>query len=377
MFRRLRTIVQKEMIQMFRDRASLRIMILTPVLQLLVYGYVATMDIRQIPFVVCDLNRTAESRQLVESFTTSGYFQVVDQVDDVSRLDWYLDRGKARAALVIPHDYAQSLKTGQTVTTVQLLLDGANSNTATIAQSYAANIVSEAGFKIVLDRFRRLGSRVERVLLENEPRIWYNPDLKSLNYMVPGTICILLLQMLVPLTSLGIVREKERGTIDQLRVTAIRPVEMILGKTLPGVFMGYFNVLVIITVGRFWFGVPVKGSVLTLLLMSGLFIVSALALGIFISTITETQQQAMFTGQFFMVPNMLLSGFMFPISSMPAAMQYVTYLIPLRYFLRVVRGIFLKGVGISALWPDALALAVFGAIMLSLSILRFGRTTRR
>jgi len=225
----------------------------------------------------------------------------------------------------------------------------------------------------VLERFRRMGSRVERVLLENEPRIWYNPDLKSLNYMVPGTICILLLQMLVPLTSLGIVREKERGTIDQLRVTAIRPIEMILGKTLPGVFMGYFNVMVIIAVGWLWFGVPVKGSLLTLLLMSGLFIISALALGIFISTITESQQQAMFTGQFFMVPNMLLSGFLFPISSMPAAMQYITYLIPLRYFLRVVRGIFLKGVGIAALWPDAMALAVFGVLMLSLSILRFGR----
>jgi len=373
MFRRLKHIVRKEMTQMFRDRASLRIMIITPVMQLLVYGYVATMDIKQIPFVVCDQNRTQESRQLVESFTTSGYFQVIDQVDAVTRLDWYLDHGKARAALVIPHDYAQSLKTGQATTSVQLLLDGTNSNTATIAQSYAANIIAESGFRIVLERFRRMGSRVERVLLENEPRIWYNPDLKSLNYMVPGTICILLLQMLVPLTSLGIVREKERGTIDQLRVTAIRPIEMILGKTLPGVFMGYFNVMVIIAVGWLWFGVPVKGSLLTLLLMSGLFIISALALGIFISTITESQQQAMFTGQFFMVPNMLLSGFLFPISSMPAAMQYITYLIPLRYFLRVVRGIFLKGVGIAALWPDAMALAVFGVLMLSLSILRFGR----
>jgi ABC-2 type transport system permease protein len=374
--RRLRYIVGKEMTQMFRDRASLRIMIITPVMQLLIYGYVATMDIKQIPFVVCDMNRTQESRQLVESFTTSGYFHVIDQVDSVNRIDRYLDHGKARAALIVPHDYAQNLKTGKT-TSVQLILDGTNSNTATIAQSYATNIVSEAGFKIVLDRFRRTGTKVERVLLENLPRVWYNPDLKSLNYMVPGTICMLLLQMLVPLTSLGIVREKERGTIEQLRVTPIRPIEMILGKTLPGVFMGYVNVMVIIIVGRFWFGVPMKGSIITLLLMSGLFIVSALALGIFISTITETQQQAMFTGQFFMVPNMLLSGFMFPISSMPQIMQYLTYLIPLRYFLRVVRGIFLKGVGLSALWPDALALAVFGAAMLSLSILRFGRTSRQ
>jgi ABC-2 type transport system permease protein len=373
MIRRLRHIVRKEMTQMFRDRASLRIMIITPVMQLLVYGYVATMDIKDIPLVLCDLNRTQESRVLVEKFTNSGYFQVVDQIETSSGIDWYLDHGKARAALVVPHDYAQNLKSGKTAS-VQLILDGTNSNTATIAQSYATSIVSEAGFQIVLDRFQRTGNKIERVLLENLPRVWYNPDLRSLNYMVPGTICILLLQMLVPLTSLGIVREKERGTIEQLRVTPIRPIEMIIGKTLPGVFMGYFNVMVIITVGRFWFGVPVKGSLFVLLGMSGLFIISALALGIFISTITATQQQAMFTGQFFMVPNMLLSGFMFPISSMPPLMQYFTYLIPLRYFLRIVRGIFLKGVGLAALWPDAVALAVFGGVMLTLSIVRFGRT---
>ena len=373
MFRRLRHIVRKEMTQMFRDRASLRIMILTPVMQLLIYGYVATLDIRQIPFVLCDMNHTQESRALVEAFTTSGYFEVVDQIDSVSRLDWYLDNGKARAGLVIPHDYAQNLKVGK-ATSVQLVLDGTNSNTATIAQSYAGSIVSEAGFRLVLERFQRTGTKVDRVLLDTLPRLWYNPELKSINYMVPGTICVLLLQMLVPLTSLGIVREKERGTIEQLRVTPIRPIEMILGKTLPGVFMGYFNVMVIITVGRFWFGVPVKGNLLTLFLMAGLFIVSALALGIFISTITNGQQQAMFTGQFFMVPNMLLSGFMFPISSMPPVMQWFTYLVPLRYFLRIVRGIFLKGVGLEALWPDAAALAIFGAVMLTLSILRFGKT---
>lgn len=373
MLRRLKHIVRKELAQMFRDRATLRIMILTPVLQLLIYGYVATTDIRMIPMVVCDQSRTQSSRQLVEHFTTSGYFQVVGQIDSVQHLDIYLDRGKARMGLIIPYDYAEKLKTGRT-TSAQIIVDGSNSNTATIALSYANNIIAEAGFKVVYDRFRKTGARVERVLLENEARVWYNPDLKSLNYMVPGVICVLLLQMLVPLTSLGIVREKERGTIEQLRVTPIRPVEMILGKTLPGVIVGYFNVLVILIVGRFWFGVPVKGSIVTLLFSCGLFIFSALALGIFISTICQTQQQAMFTGQFFMVPNILLSGFMFPISSMPPAMQYLTYLIPLRYFLIIVRGVFLKGVGLEHLWPHALALAVFGTVMLILSILRFGRT---
>jgi ABC-2 type transport system permease protein len=361
------------MIQMFRDRATFRILVLTPVLQLLIYGYVVTTDIKMIPVVLCDLDRTKDSRQLVERFTTSGYFQIVGRIDSERQVDSFLDKGKARMALVVPYRYAQNLKTGRTAS-VQLIFDGSNSNTTTIAQSYANNIIAEAGFNIVFDRFQKLGTRVERVLLDTQPRVWYNPELKSLNYMVPGVICVLLLQMLVPLTSLGIVREKERGTIEQLRVTPIRPVEMILGKTLPGVIVGYFNVFIILLVGRYWFGVPVRGSIVTLLFACGLFIVSALALGIFISTITENQQQAMFTGQFFLIPNVLLSGFMFPISSMPAAMQYATYLIPLKYFLIIVRGVFLKGVGLETLWPQALALAAFGATLLALSIRRFGRT---
>ncbi len=373
MLRRLRHIVRKELTQMFRDRASVRIMVLTPVLQLLIYGYVVTTDIRLIPTVLYDQDRTQDSRQLVERFTTSGYFEVVGRVDAETQIDSWLDRGKARMALVIPHRYAERLKTGRT-TRVQLIFDGSNSNTTTIAQSYANSIIAEAGFKVVFERFRKLGTQVDRVLIENEPRIWYNPDLKSLNYMVPGVICVLLLQLLVPLTSLGIVREKERGTIEQLRVTPIRPIEMILGKTLPGVIVGYFNITVILIFGRFWFGVPVKGSILTLFFTAGLFIISALALGIFISTITGNQQQAMMMGQFFLVPNLLLSGFMFPISSMPPLMQYFTYLIPLRYFLIIVRGVFLKGVGLDVLWPHALALAGFGTLMLALSIIRFGRT---
>ncbi len=373
MLRRLRYIVRKEMTQMFRDRASIRIMVLTPVLQLLIYGYVVTTDIKLIPVVLCDQDHTQDSRQLVEHLTNSGYFRVIGHVDSEPQIDPWLDRGKATMALVIPHRYSTHLKTGRTAT-VQLLFDGSNSNTATIAQSYAASIVSEAGFNVVFERFHKLGTRVERVLLENEPRVWYNPELKSLNYMVPGVICVLLLQLLVPLTSFGIVREKERGTIEQLRVTPIRPIEIIVGKTVPGVAVGYFNVFIILLVGRFWFGVPVKGSILTLLFAAGLFIISALALGIFISTITENQQQAMFIGQFLMVPNLLLSGFMFPISSMPALMQYLTYLIPLRYFLIIVRGVFLKGVGLVVLWPNLLALAGFGTLMLVLSILRFGRT---
>lgn len=373
MLRRLRYIIRKELTQMFRDRATFRIMLLTPTLQLLIYGYVVTTDIKLIPLLLCDLNRTQDSRQLVERFTTSGYFQIVGQVDSVNQIDLYMDRGKARMALVIPFDYAQKLKTGR-ATSVQLIIDGSNSNIATIGQSYANSIVAEAGFKVVFDRFHRIGARIERVLLENEARVWYNPELKSLNYMVPGVVCVLLLQMLVPVTSLNIVREKERGTIEQLRVTPIRPVEMILGKTLPGVIVGYFNIIVILLVGWFWFGVPVRGSILTLFFTAGLFIVSVLGLGIFISTITENQQQAMLTGQFFIVPNILLSGFMFPISSMPELMQYLTYLIPLRYFLIIVRGVFLKGVGMEHLWPQALALTVFGAVMLTLSILRFGKT---
>jgi ABC-2 type transport system permease protein len=373
MLRRLRFIVKKELTQTFRDRATFRIMILTPVLQLLIYGYVVTTDIRLIPVVLCDQDRSQASRQLIERFTSSGYYEVLRRVESPHQVDADLDRGLATMAMVIGPEYGERLADGRTAR-VQLIFDGSNSNRATLAQAYAGTIIAEAGFEAVFDRFRRIGAKVERVLLDTEPRVWYNPELKRLHYMVPGVVCALLIQLLVPLTSLGIVREKERGTIEQLRVTPIRPAELIVGKTLPGVIIGFFNGIVIIVVGRFWFGVPLKGSLLTLLLTSGLFIISSLALGIFISTITETQQQAMFTGQFLIVPNLLLSGFMFPISSMPEPMQYVTYLIPLRYFLEIVRGIFLKGIGLDVLWPQTLALLGFGLVMLALSVLRFGRT---
>jgi len=364
------------MIQMVRDRGTFRLMAVTPVLQLLIYGYVATLDIKSIPIILCDLDRTQESRQLLDRFTTSGYFTLHDAVDSVGRIDPYLDSGAALMALVIPADYASRLKVGR-IASVQLVVDGTNSNTATIALGYANTIIGEAGFDVVQDRFRRRGTRIERVLLENEPRVWYNPDLKSVYYMVPGVVCVLLLQVLTPLTSMNIVREKERGTIEQLRVTPIRPAEIVLGKTLPGVIVGYFNVLIVCVVGRFWFGVPLRGSILFLLAACGLFIVSALALGLFISTFADTQQQAFFTAMFFMIPNILLSGFMFPIASMPEAMQLFTYLIPMRYFLTIVRGIFLKGVGPGYLWRESLALALFGTLLVALSIRRFGRTQGR
>ena len=370
--RRLRYILRKELTQMFRDRATFGLMVVTPVLQLFIYGYVASLDVRQLPLVVCDLSGSQASRSLVERFTTSGYFELVATVPSSSGIDPYLDQGRAVVALVMPEDYARRLKTGRTAP-VQLLVDGTNSNTATIALAYASTIAAEVGADAALQHFRRTGARAPRTLLETETRVWYNPELKSVYYMVPGVICVLLLNVLTPLTSMNIVREKERGTIEQLRVTPIRPGEMILGKTLPGVIVGYFNVAIVLVTGKFWFGVPVRGSLVTLAVSAGLFIVSALALGLFISTLAETQQQALFTAIFFMIPNILLSGFLFPISSMPSAMQYVTFLIPMRYFLVIVRGIFLKGIGLEYLWPHVLALAAFGAVLMTLSIVRFGK----
>jgi ABC-2 type transport system permease protein len=372
---RLRQILRKEIIQMVRDRATFGLMVVTPVLQLLIYGYVATLDLNHIPFVLCDLDRSQQSRELVERFTTSGYFELLAVTEVARGIDPFLDQGRARFALVIPPEYSRDLKSGRTAP-LQLVVDGTNSNTATLVLAYADTIINEAAARFVLERMRRAGGGLERELLQNETRVWYNPDLKSINYMVPGVICVLLLQVLTPLTSMNIVREKERGTIEQLRVTPIRPSEMILGKTLPGVIVGFANVMTVLVVGRYWFGVPLRGSVLFLLFASGLFIVSALALGLFISTLADTQQQALFTAIFFMIPNILLSGFMFPISSMPRAMQVFTYLIPMRYFLVIVRGIFLKGIGPTYLWPQLLALAGFGSVLLALSIWRFDRAQR-
>ena len=365
---RILTLVKKEFIQIRRDRRLLPILLILPVLQLIILGYAVSSDIKQLRTAVCDLDRTPESRALVDRFTTSGYFTIEATPTDERRIRALMDAGTVRVGIVIPPRFAARLTRGETAR-VQLLLDGTDSNTANVAQGYVTQIVNAESSRIMLER---LGPKATAPLaVETSVRIWFNPELKSANFMVPGVVALILTIVTMTMTATAIVKEKERGTIEQLVVSPLRPIELILGKALPFVLIGYLDIFVVVLAGVLWFRVPIAGSFPLLLLLSGLYIMTTLGLGLLMSTVSQTQQQAMMLGFFANPPFMLLSGFIFPIASMPEPMQLLTYIIPLRYFLVIIRGIFLKGIGIDVLWPQALALLVFGAAVLTLSTLRF------
>ena len=369
--RKIGQIIRKEFLQLKRDPRLLPIIFVAPVIQLLLMGYAANLDVRDIPTVVCDLDGTVASRGVVAKFFNSGYFRLKNDVPDIRALDHYLDDGEASLAIVIGCGFSDKLAAGRTAS-VQLIVDGSESQSATVGASYASLILSGYTQKIMLEKLTRLeplGLRPVRV--NPEVRIWYNPELKSRNFMVPGVLGLVLMVMTMMLTAMAIVREKEAGTMEQLIVTPIRPLELITGKLLPFLIIGLIDVCLILSVATFLFRVPLRGSVLLLFAMSLLFMMTTLGLGLFISTISRTQQQAMMTTVFFMMPMMLLSGFVFPIENMPKAFQFFTYVIPLRYYFVIIRGIFLKGVGAMELWGQGLALIAFGAAILILSVLRF------
>jgi ABC-2 type transport system permease protein len=318
------------------------------------------------------MDRTAESRELVQSFTNSHYFVLKYSVDVPDEVDAYIDNANASVALVIPRGFSEKILGRQTAQ-LQMVFDGADANTANILLGYATQIVSSYSQSIVVNAASMLqGTRIGRVL--PEPRVWFNPDLKSQNFMVPGVVALVLMIITMTLTSLGIVKEKEIGTLEQLLVTPIKPYQLIVGKLIPFVIIGVFDMLIVLAIARYWFEVPLLGSLPLLFGLSGLFILTTLGLGVFISTISKSQQQAMLIAQFFFfMPFMFLSGFSFPIDNMPMVIQWITYLIPLRYFLDIVRGVFLKGTSLAELWPQSLALFVFGVSILTLSVLRFRR----
>jgi len=365
---RVLTLVKKEFIQIRRDRRLLPILLIMPVLQLIILGYAVSSDIKHLSTVVCDLDRTAQSRAFIDRFVTTEYFDIRYRVNDERRIKDLVDAGQVRVGIVIPPRFAAKLARQETAT-VQLLLDGSDSNTANVAQGYVTQIVNADSTRIILER---LGPKSTLpVAIDPRIRVWFNPDLKSVNFMVPGVIALILTIVTMIMTATAIVKEKERGTIEQLIVSPIRPYQLMLGKAIPFVIIGYADILIVALAGLFWFQVPLAGSFSLLLLLSGLFIMTTLGLGLLISTVSQTQQQAMMLGFFMTPPSMLLSGFIFPIASMPEPIQYLTYLIPLRYFLVIIRGIFLKGIGLAILWPQALALLAFGVTVLTLSAVRF------
>ncbi len=370
----LATLVRKEFFLIRRDKRMLTLSIVAPILQVLLLGYAATTDIRGSRLIVADLDRTPESRDFIRKFTSTEYFTFAYSADNYDEVDDYLMRGDVSAALLIPPRFGDNIVAGKTAV-LEVIFDGTDANTASILLGYATQIVGSYSQAIAPVMRVAGGSGDGQVLpgrITPEPRVWFNPDLKSQYFMVPGVVALVLMIITMTLTSLAIVKEKEMGTLEQLMVAPIRPYQLILGKLIPFVILGFGSVTIILTVAKFWFGIPMRGDLATLFALSGLFIMTTLGLGLFISTIAKSQQQAMLIAQFFFfMPFTFLGGFAFPIQNMPEPIQWLTYLIPLRYFLEILRGVFLKGAGFQELWFQATMLAVLGTTIFTLSVLRF------
>jgi drug efflux transport system permease protein len=359
---------RKEFIQMRRDRLTLGIMIGIPVLQLLMFGFAIQTDVRNIPTVVLDESRTSQSRELIAAFVNTGNFRIVDHVDGRPALDRAIARGEAQAGIVVPYDYPKDLARGRTAT-VQVIIDASDPLSSQAAIQAAAGVAQVRNLAI-------LSAAAGRGELPVEARVRprYNPGLRSPNYIVPGLVGVILTLTMVLVTAMAIVRERERGTLEQLIVTPISNTELMLGKITPYIGVGLIQMSAVLILGRFVFDVPLTGNVLLLYGIALVFIVASLALGLFISTLVRTQQQAMQVSFFFVLPNILLSGFMFPRQAMPEVFQWIGLALPLTHFLKVLRGILLKGVGYAELWPEFAILAAFAVGLIALAVKRFHKT---
>jgi ABC-2 type transport system permease protein len=365
---RIIALLKKEFGQLFKDRRLLPIVFVAPVLQLTLLGFAASLDVKNISMVVCDLDKSAESRSMIQKFTNSGYFTIEYATEDYGTIQQYIDDNKVTMALTIPPRFGDKVLRREPAK-IQVILDGSEGNTAAISMGYVNQIIIGASTQILTEVLggTGLGGRVDP-----QVRAWYNPSLKSRNFMVPGVLVLILLITTTNLTAMAIVKEKEVGTLEQLMVTPIRSFELILGKLFPFIIVGMTNVCVVLTVMVFGFGIAIKGSILLLFVLTGAFLMTSLGVGLFVSTISRTQQQAMMTAIFFvMMPMMYISGFVFPIENMPMPLQYLSLCIPMRYYLVVVRSIILKGVGIDVLWPHAIMLVTMGFAILVASAMRF------
>jgi ABC-2 type transport system permease protein len=380
MWERIREIIRKEFRQALREPRMRMLLFMPPLIQLIVFGYAVNLDVENTRIAWVDFDRTPASRELRAAFEGSEHFQVTavpTQEDEVQDL---LDRGDVQAVVRVLPGFARDIQRGKT-TAVQVLIDGTNSNTASIISNYASQVVARYANRVLVEQQRaRLAARttttgapvnVDVPALSIRSRVWFNPDLRSRNYFVPGVIVNIIALVTLMLTAMAIVREKEIGTMEQLMVTPIRPIELMLGKTLPFAVVGLVEVVLVTTMALLVFHIPFRGSALVLLGCAALFLLTTLGAGLFISTVSQTQQQAMMASFFFFMPAFMLSGFAFPIRNMPIAIQYLTYLNPVRYFMEIVRGIFLKGTGVAVLWPQMVALFVFGVVVVGVSALRF------
>ena len=379
--RRIREIILKEFRQTLREPRMRVLLFMPPLLQLIIFGYAANLDVDNSRIAWCDLDRTAQSRDVMADFVGSNRFEISATPATGAEVQHLLDAGRVQGAVVILPGFGRDIQHGRT-TAVQVLVDGSNSNTASIIATYASSILASYGARALNQQNRdKLVGRTANgpvhagiPTLNMQSRIWFNPDLRSRNYFVPGVAANILLMVTLMLTSQAIIREKEIGTMEQLMVTPLRPIELLLGKTIPFAIVGMINMVIVTVAAIMIFRIPFRGSFLVLLFCASLFLMTALGAGLFLSTVSRTQQQANMGSFFFTTPAFMLSGFTFPIRNMPVVVQYMTYLNPLRYFMEIVRGVFIKGVGVAVLWPQMVVLTFFGVTVLTLSAMRFHKT---
>jgi ABC-2 type transport system permease protein len=373
-FDRIWRLIVKEFIQILRDPRARFSLIAPPIVQMLIFGYAASFDVRHVTTAILDLDHSQESRELVSRFQASDYFDTGHDLGDSTQIANLIDHRKIVLAIHVMPGFAESLRKGQTGQ-VQVILDGTDSNTALVALGYVGSITQRFSQQYLQDHMMRTlpqDARVPSVELVQRP--WFNPDLNSTWFFVPGTIGALTLTLVMTMTAFAIVREREIGTLEQIMVTPVSPVELIAGKTFPYLLIALMQLTIVALLAVFWFRVPFHGSVMVLMLGSLLFIFSVLAIGLLISTISATQQQAMVTAFFFIMPAITLSGFSFPISSMPVFLQWLSYVDPLRYYEVVLRDSFLKGNGIALLWPQMVAMAILGGVLITFAAIRFHKT---
>jgi drug efflux transport system permease protein len=360
-------LIRKELIELGQDPRLFGIVILAPIIQLTILGYAATTDVKDVPTLVVDADRSTASRELISRFEGSENFSIVGVAGSTDEIDAWLESGRAWMALSIPPGYGDSVSRGDTAA-IQVVADGTDSNSTNVAIGYARTLIGGYSEEILT---RRMGGKPPEPPVTVAVRVWFNPDLVSRDFMIPGIVALLLLVVTTNMSAMAIVREKELGTLEQLNVTPLARWQLIVGKLLPYALIGIIDVILVLVVAIWWFEVPMRGSLALLFGMSLVYLLTTLGLGLFVSTISSTQQQAMMTTTFFfLTPMIYLSGFIFPIENMPAWIQPVTYLIPLRYFLVILRGLFLKGVGLETFWPQALALLAWGIVILTLATLR-------
>jgi ABC-2 type transport system permease protein len=363
-------IAWKELVQLRRDRLTLAMVLALPIMQLLLFGYAINTDVRNIPMVVYDNDVSADSRDLVRSLAATGFFRVTGQVRGYDEIAQALRGGHARTALVIPPRFASDVKRGRP-STLQLVVDGSDPQTVASATNTAAGLVAARAGQLAVTRLRASGYAGSLTPVTIEPNTWYNPELRTAVFIVPGLVGVILTMTMVMLTAMAIARERERGTLEQLIVSPVGRVELVIGKIVPYVIIGYLQMSLILTAGVLIFHVPLGGSLPLLYLLAFLFIAANLALGLFFSTLARTQQQAMQMSFFFLLPNILLSGFMFPFEAMPRPAQFLAEALPLTHFLRIIRGITLKGAGLSDLRADLIALGLILTALVALASARF------